>query len=121
MTNFYDCFVDVVIECLAEFDCRTPKIKLIRKTEAIMNTVTRELDPQTVSEIEVTGVTVPYDQKLIDGTTILSSDIRLIIDSQQEPQQADDVIIDNISSGIISISPFNAGGVVLGYELQVRR
>jgi len=121
MTDFYDCFVEVVQECLAEFDCRIVKIKLVRHSAAVMNTTTAELDPQTETDIEVSGVTVPYAKTLIDGSTIQEGDIRLVIDSQQEPQQADDVIIDGDSYGIVSNTIFNAGGVVLGYDLQVRR
>ena len=121
MTSFYDCFDDVVQEMLAEFDCRSTSIYLVRHSSRTMNPVTRELDAGSTANLDVVGVTVPYKQTQIDGTTIQAKDIRLVIDSQQAPQADDDVVIDGDSFGIVDIKTFNAGGAVLGYDLQVRR
>jgi len=119
--DFYDCFDDVMKECLAEFDCRSPKIKLIRHSGRTMNSVTREMDAGTTAEIEVTGVTVPYNNNQIDGVTVQANDRRLVIDSQQEPQIDDDVLIDTENFAIIAIETYNPGGQKIGYSLQLRR
>ena len=120
MSSFYDCFDDVMRECLAEFDERTPSIKLVRTTGRTMNPVTCELDAGTESEIDIVGVTVPYNNAQVDGTTIQTRDRRLVIDSQQAPLHDDKVLLDGAKFSIVNIQTFNPGGQIIGYELQLR-
>lgn len=121
MSEFYSDLDDIMKECLADFDCRTAKLILVRHIGRVMNATTRELDVGSDVEIEFTGITIPLGKNLIDGTAILEGDIRVVMDSDITPIQGDDVKIDGDNYGIVRITPFNAGGVVLGYDLQVRR
>lgn len=118
--SFYDCFDEVMKECLAEFDERSPKIKLIRTTGNVMNPATRKLDAGTEAEVDLTGVTVPYTNSQIDGTTQQQNERTLIIDSNQKPSYDDKVLLDEIRFSIISIELYNPGGQIIGYRLQLR-
>ena len=121
MSDYYDCFVDMVIECLEEADCRATPIQLTRYTGRVMNATTCELEPGTTSTIDLNAVTAPYQESMIDGTTRQEGDIAVIADSQQAPEVDDEVNIDGQSYGIIATEQINPGGVVIAYIMQVRR
>ena len=121
MSNFYSDLSVIMKECLAEFDCRTTKMRLVRHSGRVMNPVTRELDAGTETEIEVTGITIPFSKSQIDGSAILDGDIRVILDEDTDPQEDDDILIDGDNYSIVSKTTFRAGGVLLGFDLVVRR
>lgn len=121
MTDFYSDLDTIFQECVADFDCRQTKITLQRFAAGSMNTVTREFDKGAQTDIEITAFTIPFSKAVIDGQSILKGDVRVIMDKQTTPEQEDNVVIDGDNYGIINITPFNAGGVVLGHEIQVRR
>jgi hypothetical protein len=104
---------------LNKYDCRK-SIKFVRNNGSI-NPSTGEFDQSSGQEITVNGVTSTYADRLINETTVLTGDIRLAIDSNVEPKQSDDVLIDGDQYSIIAIDKKNAGGIVVSYILQLRK
>lgn len=121
MTAFYSDLEQIFTECMADLDCRQTKLTLQRLAAGVMNPVTREFDKGTQTDIDITAFTIPFSKTVIDGQSILKGDVRVIMDNQTTPEQEDNVVIDGDNYSIISITPFNAGGIVLGHEIQVRR
>lgn len=120
MSGFYSDLDQIFRECISEFDQRITKLTLVRKVSAGMNPATREYEEGTPVEVIVNGITIPFAKRLVDGTAIQNGDIRVILDSIEKPEGSDSILIDGNSYGIVSVVDFNAGGVVIGYDLQVR-
>ena len=51
--SFYDDFADIFEECVDVFDERAVKIKFVRHSDRVMNSITRELDTGTTSDVEI--------------------------------------------------------------------
>jgi len=69
------------------------------------------------------GVLSSFRKDMINGTTVLSTDMQLIIDATYKPELSDVVYMDGKKIGdiIAPISEVNPGGTPLIYELQIRR
>lgn len=72
----------------------------------------------------VTVVVLDYDRREIDGTRILATDRKVLLavgNLAIEPATSDKAVIGGVEHSIIDIQPLNPGGLVILYQLQVRR
>ena len=119
MSAFYTEMAGVAVDLFDQFG-----------TEVTLNRVTGEqYDPVTGNEFEgdaapvtTKGLVTFYPVKLIDGTRILATDIRLIIDGSVEPLITDIPEMNGEKLGtIVNIEAKNPTGTPLVYFLQVRK
>ena len=118
-SDLYDCLQQVATDLLTEFDCRK-NITVTRNTGGI-NGSTGEFDPGTGDTFTVIGVTVPWNDSDVDETRIFSTDIRLVIDHEVEPIKDDIFDIDGLKYTAVDIKVNNPGGIILNYEVQLRK
>ena len=115
----------VATDLLTEFDERSDdnKIKLKRNSVAVWDPVIAENVITPGDVIALTGVAVPYNQGMVDGTTIQAGDIKLTVTNLVEPNQQDKIEVDGVEHSIISIMPFAYTGKdqTIAYAIQLRR
>lgn len=116
-SEFYQDFVDLMTECLEEFDCRK-NILFIPNDGKIVD---GEFVEDDKAGVRLIGVTAPYSKRLVNETTVQTGDIRLIIDSSVKVNQKGSVLLDGDSYSIEDLAPYNVGGILMGYQLQLRR
>ena len=115
----------VATDLLTEFDERSDdnKIKLKRNSVAVWDPVIAENVITPGDVIALTGVAVPYNQGMVDGTTIQAGDIKLTVTNLVEPSQQDKIEVDGVEHSIISVMPFTYTGKdqTIAYAIQLRR
>ena len=68
------------------------------------------------------GAAFNYNKSEIDGTIVQNGDIRLLLeDTATAPILEDTVTIDSIIYTVKNVTPTSPAGVVVMYELQLRR
>ena len=68
------------------------------------------------------GVALNYNKGEVDGTIVLKSDIKLILEATTTaPVNGDKVTIDNIVYRVMSVKPTSPAGIVVIYEIQLRK
>jgi len=86
--------------------------------------------PQAPSELVVngSGFREEYDNKYIDGTLIVRGDVKLLVSPVQLsgadmpiPLSNDRIQFDGTTYTVIAVGPWNYAGLVVGFELQVRK
>ena len=119
MSAFYTEMAGVAVDLIDQFG-----------TEVTLNRVTGDqYDPVTGNEFEgdaapvtTRGLVDFYPVKLIDGTRILATDRRLIIDGSVEPLITDIPEMNGEKLGtIVNIEAKNPTGTALVYFVQVRK
>lgn len=70
--------------------------------------------------LSVTGVKVDYAPKEIDGTNILSGDIRLVVTAEQDVQIGDRIEVDGIMYRVQKPNPVKPADVIIVYKPQLR-
>ena len=106
---------------LNELDERDTKIQLVRHSGRTFDDAEREQLPGTTENLDVNGVSHKLNKPIKPGTAVVSGDVRVLLDSLVAPLEADNVLIDTLNYSIIALNTLNPGGVLIGYELQVRR
>lgn len=122
-SDLYDCLQQVATDLLTEFDCRfgTPSPITVTRNTGSINGATGEFDPGTGATLTIIGVTVPWDTDQVDETRIFSTDIRLVCTHQTEPLKNDIFDIDGLKYTAVDIKVNNPGGIILNYEVQLRK
>ena len=119
MSAFYTEMADVAVELIEEFGA---PVKLNRVTDESYDPVTGEVAPGSDDSKQTKGILVDFPLKLIDGTRILATDKRLIIDGTVEPLMTDEPEMFGEKFGsIVHIDKKNPAGVPLVYFIQVRK
>ena len=86
--------------------------------------------PSAPSELVVngSGFREEYDNKYIDGTLIVRGDVKLLVSPVQLsgadmpiPLSNDRIQFDGTTYTVIAVGPWNYAGLVVGFELQVRK
>ena len=111
---------DTVDALLTEFgqDCELRRAGAPVTVDPVNGTVTGGA-PQV---FEVIGVVVDYEEKLVDGETIMRGDRQAYIQANQEPKQADTFAEANgVVWAIVDVNPVNPAGLAVVYALQLRR
>jgi len=68
------------------------------------------------------GVALNYNKGEIDGTIVLKGDIKLILEATTTaPINGDRVTIDSIIYRVMSVKPTSPAGIVVIYEIQLRK
>lgn len=113
----------VASRLLNKFDERTTKMQLIKQGDKTFNPTTGEYEFAASETFDITGVAVPYNKNLIDGTSILEGDINITITLDIEPNTQDKVVLDGQEHSIVSVTPYQYTGqeLVIAYSVQVRR
>ena len=97
-------------------------VALVRLTQA---TPKNPWDPpaQTEATYQGKGLLLSYAAHLVDGTTIQAGDVKLMLaaDIATTPVAGDFVDIKTERYRVVRSEPFQPGGEVLYYDLQLRR
>ena len=115
----YNCFIQTVIECFAEYDERKD-ITLVPNLGA-MNTSTGAFEPSFGTPVILSGLTVPMNKQLFNDTTLQTDDILLFIDNAYEPTPDDKVTLDSQEYSIAQIEKVAPGGPVILYKVLLRK
>ncbi|WP_336192893.1 hypothetical protein [Providencia stuartii] len=75
-------------------------------------------DPET--EFFATGVKVQYKPSDIDGTLILSTDIKMVFSPEAAIQKGDQVLIDGVWLRVQEPNPIKPADLVICYQSQLR-
>ena len=120
MSAFYTEMADVAVELIEEFGA---PVTLNRVTGESYDPVTGNLtDPGAEDSKNTMGLLVSFPTDLIDGTRILATDKRLIVDGSVEPRMSDvpEMFGEKLGT-IVHIDKKSPAGVPLVYFLQVRK
>ena len=119
MSAFYTEMAEVAVELINEFGA---PVKLNRVTGETYDPVTGETVPGADDSKNTTGLLTSFPTDLIDGTRILATDKRLIIDGSVEPIMSDvpEMLGEKLGT-IVHIDKKSPAGVPLVYFLQVRK
>jgi hypothetical protein len=107
-------------EIIAEFGAAAV---LSRTTSGGYDPETGISAPEATTLQNVTAVCIDYDAKFIDGTLILRGDKQVFISANgvTVPAAGDRFAWQGGEYSVIAVTPLSPAGVVLLYELQVRR
>lgn len=96
-------------------------VQIERTTDKVINPVTGVITGGTTETFKTRGITKEYDLADIDGTLILSTDKRILINSTVVPKKTDKIKLDGKAIGaIVGIREVNPAGTALIFELQIR-
>lgn len=107
--------VDVI---LAEFG---DTCQLKRDTPGTVDPVTGLPASGSEEVTDVIGVVVSYEEKLVDGSTIMRGDRQAIIQAVKEPVFGDTFIEGSGAWKVVNVEFVKPAGVALIYILQLRR
>lgn len=105
----------VATELLTEFGMPISAIRTTRVIDPVSGVTST--DSKSISMV---GLVKPYEDKLINETSILSADRLMITDYKVEPQINDVVIIYGRSYTLINVTASNPAGVPIVYFSQLR-
>jgi len=107
-----------VDELLAEFgtDCQ-----ITRSVPGTVDTVTGTPSGGGEQVTNALGVLVSYEEKLVDGATIMRGDRQAIVQAVIEPEFGDTFVELGGSWSVVNVQAVNPAGLALVYILQVRR
>lgn len=91
-----------------------------RSTPGAFDPVTGMRYGATDELIPVVGISLPFDDKLIDGTRVLVTDKRVTLTSAVAPLVSDALIIDGITHQIVAIKESEPTDTTLVYVVQAR-
>ena len=108
---------------LNKFDEREVKIVLRSAGASVFSEALGEFVIDPSSESDLTGVATTYNQSLVNGATIQSGDIQLVVTRAVEINQSDKVFMDDVEYSIIAIEPIAYIGkdLTIAYKVQLRR
>jgi|TARA_R110000744_G_scaffold6867_7_gene23737 hypothetical protein len=66
------------------------------------------------------GALLDFDVSRVDGTSVLRTDKRFVLEAASVPEVSDIVTINSIAYQVVSIRETNPAGTVVMYELQLR-
>lgn len=95
-------------------------ITLSRVVEGDYNTATSEAGATPPTTYTGYGHPSPYNKNEVDGSTILMSDIRLLIYTTTTPLVGDVATIDGVAHRVESVQKIRAQGTNIIYKLQLR-
>lgn len=68
------------------------------------------------------GASFDYKSSQVDGTLIIAGDIRLTLEAiTTAPVIGDDVEVDGVSYSVINVTKTSPAGIVVKYEIQLRK
>lgn len=119
MSAFYTEMAEVAVELIEEFGA---PVKLNRVMSEEYDPVTGETVAGSDDSKNTMGLLVSFPTELIDGTRILATDKRLIIDGSVEPLMSDipEMFGEKLGT-IVHIDKKSPAGFPLVYFLQVRK
>lgn len=95
-------------------------IQISRVDEGAFVPSTGAVGAGSTTSIPGVGFPYPYNIKEIDGRSILSTDIKLIIKASAEIKVGDTITIRGVNYRIMNVSDISAQGQNIIYEAQLR-
>ena len=98
-------------------------LTLRKVTEGTYDPETGEMSAASTSDTSVVGVLYDYADEDIDGTRIQMGDRRCLIKAKSlsvAPESGDRIVDGSTVYTVVRIKKHEAGGVVSGYNMQVR-
>jgi hypothetical protein len=120
----YNKLRNTYIRLIGKYDQRsgTQRIQLIRNSNTTMNASTGEYNTTTQKPEYIEAVVVSNAKNLLDGQLAIRGDLKIVCYLDVAPIVGDYVKVDGIQYTILEpILTHNPGGIILGYELQVKR
>jgi len=111
---------DTVDALLAEFgqDCELRRAGAPVTVDPVNGTVTGGA-PQV---FEVIGVVVDYEEKLVDGETIMRGDRQAYVQASVQPKQGDVFAeASGVTWAVVDVNSVNPAGTAVVHALQLRR
>lgn len=93
----------------------------VRESGASVDPNTGQATAGTTTKTAVNGALTSYSKALIDGTNVMSGDLKLLCDSSFEYQSGDYVEIYGVNYTIVEPKIIEHAGVVQLYIFQVRK
>jgi hypothetical protein len=97
------------------------KMMIKRRTAGSINSTTGVFTAGTLSSIELTGIVKTYNSRQIDGVSIQTGDLMIIVDSTTQVLGDDNIVIDNNLYSVVSITEVKPSASALMYKVQVRK
>jgi len=116
--SFYDNLASVATKLLTD---KGQQVTINRAVTNSFNPVTGIITPGTATNIVGYGAAFDYNANQIDGTLVQNGDIRFILEPTDEPAIEDTVVIDSDTYKVISVKKTAPAGIVVNYELQLRK
>jgi hypothetical protein len=107
-----------VDELLAEFG---DTCQLKRDTPGTVDPVTGEPSGGATVTTDVLGVVVDYEEKLVDGETIMRGDRQALVQATVEPLFGDTFIEHGVIWSVVNVEAVKPAHLAVLYTLQLRR
>ncbi len=119
MANFYAGLAATASRLLLS---KGQSVTFTRISGGVKNPATGETTGQTTSNYTGNGAAFDYNSSEIDGETIQTGDIRLILEAVATTPLIDDTCpIDSVGYRVMSVKATSPAGTPVIYELQLRR
>ena len=119
MANFYSNLAAVASRLLAD---KGQTVTFSRRIQSIFSAGSGEYTGGRTDTWSGSGVAFNYNKAEIDGSTIQSGDLRLIVEAvETEPRPGDKVAIGGVDYHVVSVVVSSPAGTPTHYETQVRR
>ena len=97
------------------------QVTFSREVETAFNPTTGVVTASTTTYTGY-GAAFDYSQREIDGVIVQAGDIRFLMEATTtEPKNGDTTTIDSSNYRIMNVNPTSPAGVVVMYEVQLRR
>lgn len=103
---------------LAEFG---DTLQLVKETAATVDPVTGEPSGGGSVSTDVLGVLVDYEDKVVDGETIMRGDRQALVQATVEPAFGDTLVEHGVTWSVVNVESIKPASLALVYILQVRR
>lgn len=107
-----------VDQLLAEFG---DTCQIVKTTNPVVDPVTGEPSGGGTTSTDVLGVLVSYEEKLVDGETIMRGDRQAIVQAEVEPVFGDVFVELGGSWSVVNVEAVKPASLAVVYILQVRR
>lgn len=118
MSDFYNNLANTASGLLKNYG---KQLTFTRSVKGTYNPSNGSFASESTTTYKAYGAVLSYKAIEVDGTNILSSDLKLILEkSKKEPQVNDTVVIDSKVYFVISVSPIKPAGVGVVTNCQLR-
>jgi hypothetical protein len=118
VSSFYSSLASRAEKLIAKYG---QTVTLTRANAGAVDPVTGAASSAASTVLTTKGVIIDYSEGIANGVNILMGDNRVLLSSKVEPKNDDVVTVSNGSYKVISVKILSPAGIVVMYELQVRR
>ena len=117
--SFYSSLAATALRLLQD---KGQSVSLSRETGGTFDPILGSTSGATTTAWTGYGAAFDYKSAQVDGVMVIKGDIRLLLEAvDTTPEMGDRATVDSIDYQVISVKETSPGGVVVMYELQLRR